>query len=141
VPDAEESLFQPVRRPTSAVFLALLWVVWVGAPVVLWFGAVMSLANFLGEPPTAADEQEALRWAIVGAVFAVGVPLLGLGLSLRGRRRVSATGFGGAVVVGLILSTAVVWPFWTTVHPAQPTVYERGGCQEHSGGDNRCPGG
>jgi hypothetical protein len=71
----------------------------------------------------------------------VGVPLLGLGLSLRGRRRISATTFGGAGLVGLILSAVVVWHFWTTVHPVQSPVYERGGCQEHSGGDNRCPGG
>ena len=137
----------PSASPSPAAsgttgWLALLWVAWVLVPAGLVVAAIGSLLTFFGELPTEAEQAEARRLLVLAAVAAVAIPVVGLLVSLRTRRQASATAFGSAVAfalvgaVVLVLGTAPPEP-----RSAIPSREPGGACQEHSGGDNRCPGG
>ncbi|HET6394713.1 MAG TPA: hypothetical protein VFG13_17940, partial [Blastococcus sp.] len=78
---------------------------------------------------------------VVAAVVALGLPFLGLLLTWR-TRKVAAACFGAALVVvaipvALLLGRGLgnAGPDGPAPDPGPPV------CQEHSGGDTRCPGG
>jgi hypothetical protein len=92
--------------------------------------------------PTDAERAAARQKFVTAAVLAMAVPLAGVVLSVRGRRSGSTTAFAVAGAVGLVLAGLVVLG---TAEPeprsAIPVRDPGGACQEHSGGDTRCPGG
>jgi hypothetical protein len=70
---------------------------------------------------------------------AIGIPAAGLVVSWWTTRQRNAVAFGVALAIGLLLAVPVL----DSIPAPQPTpdapVHHV--CQEHSGGDNRCPGG
>jgi hypothetical protein len=128
---------------TPAWPLPLLGVAWVLVPPYLGFGAVIMSASFFGDEPDAAQRTQAtlLLWGAV--TTAVVLPLAGLLLARRLRRRGAVGFFATALTIGTLIALltggARLWT-WAEQQPA-PTSGVTGGCQEHSGGDNRCPGG
>jgi hypothetical protein len=134
-----------VQRAPSATttgWFVLLWVAWVLVPLGLAGSALGQLLTFFGELPTAAEEAQARRLFLLAAAVAVAIPVVGLVLSLRARRQGSAAAFVIAGGLSLLAAVAVV----VGTAPAEPrsAIPSRdpgGACQEHSGGDNRCPGG
>jgi hypothetical protein len=130
------------RRSRARFLLPLLgaaWVVTVPALVLDAFG--QSLA-FFGESPTAAEMAATERLLEIAAAVAVGLPLLGLVVALALRSRSGTSAFVVLLVLGLAFALLVGW----NVHlrhrndpppPSAPVTT----CQEHSGGDTRCPGG
>ncbi|TFV53820.1 hypothetical protein [Blastococcus sp. TF02A-35] len=96
--------------------------------------------TFFGEQPTewgGRDEAQgdALRLAWISLL-----PTAGLVLALNRRRPVLAALYGAAALLGLV--AALVAHDWVT--PDQPSWQQDDRprvCQEHSGGDTRCPGG
>jgi hypothetical protein len=123
--------------------LALLWGVWLLVPPVLVFDGAITAAPFFGEQPTDDERSEAAALFLVAGLLAVGVPLVGLVLTVRARARVATGAFVVALVVGaVVLAMSIPEGWWRdrNAPPAQttdPPVV----CQEHSGGDNDCPGG
>jgi len=114
--------------------LALLWVV---ASVVLLLWAAEPTLTFLGDIATV--EERALHESRLALAFA-GSTLLavaGLALGIRGRRP------GWGVVFGTIL--LAIGAAWVAVYEpvGSPPPADDGPrpCVEHSGADNRCPGG
>jgi hypothetical protein len=137
----------PVQRdPATASgttgWLVLLWAAWVLVPLGLVVSAMGSLLAFFGELPTEAEKAQATRLLVLAAVAAVAIPVVGLIVSLRAGRQGSAAAFvvaGGLSFVAaavLVVGTARSEP-----RSAIPVHDPGGACQEHSGGDTRCPGG
>jgi len=138
----------PTSPSTSAAasgttgWFVLLWLAWVLVPAGLVAAALGSLLTFFGELPTEAEHAEARRLFVLAAVVAVAIPVVGLILSLRTRRQGSAAAFlfaGGIALVAAVL--LVVGMANQQPRSAIPSRDPGGVCQEHSGGDNRCPGG
>jgi hypothetical protein len=131
----------PTQPRGGVGLLVLLWTAWVVLPAGFALSALGKLLVFFGESPTEAEQADARQLFVVAAVAAVAVPLAGVLLSLRARRPGSAQAFGLAVVVGTVVALVVVVG---TAPPeprsAIPPHRPGGACQEHSGGDNRCPG-
>ncbi|MFC3688198.1 hypothetical protein [Aquipuribacter hungaricus] len=120
---------------------ALLWlpaVVWfVGTPLLVLHHLGQSL-TFFGEqlsPQEVAAARVTLVWA---AVCSAGAPVAGLALAGLARSSRALRLYGVAVVLGCMPGL-----FWAAlVDHRTPTPVERvTTCQEHSGGDTRCPGG
>ena len=133
---------RPVRRQagTSSAVLVLIWLAWILVPPLLVFGGAIGAAPFFGEQPTAAEQAEATRLYVIASVLALGLPSLGVLLTWR-TRAVAAACFGAALVLVCIpVAMLMAQEFrGQSIGPAPddgPPV-----CQEHSGGDNRCPGG
>jgi len=122
-------------------WFVLLWLAWVLVPAGLVAAALGSLLTFFGELPTEAEQAEARRLFVLAAVVAVAIPVVGLILSLRTRRQGSAAFMfaGGIAFVAAVL--LVVGMAKQEPRSAIPSRDPGGVCQEHSGGDNRCPGG
>ena len=129
--------------------VALLVVAWgLGTPV-LAYGAMIVSAPFFGEQPTAAELAQSQR-LLLGA-FACGLlaPLAGVALGLWSGRKLVAGAFAATLVISLAAGTAVGLVSEDAARlvrdellpPTSTSVPGPGGCQEHSGGDNRCPGG
>ena len=99
----------------------------------------MTSAPFLGEQPTAADRSQSAALYLVAAVLTLGLPFVGLLLTWR-TRRVAAACFGVALAVVAIPAALLLGRgdagLDGPVPDQRPSV-----CQEHSGGDTRCPGG
>jgi hypothetical protein len=121
--------------------LVLIWVAWVLVPLLFAGAAVASLVTFLGEPATPAEEASADRLFVAAAVTAVCLPLAGILLSALRDRRGSAAAFSVALGVGLLASVPVFQVVLPDRAPSAIPSHSGGGCQEHSGGDTRCPGG
>ncbi|TFV82912.1 hypothetical protein [Blastococcus sp. CT_GayMR16] len=126
----------------STGWLVLLWVAWVLVPAGLAAGALGSLLTFFGEGPTEAERADARRLFVLAAIAGVAIPVAGLIVSLRARRQGSATAFGFAAALAFIGAVLVL----IGTSPRQPgsavpSHAPGGACQEHSGGDTRCPGG
>jgi hypothetical protein len=123
-------------------WFVLLWTAWVPVPAGLVIAALGSLLTFFGELPTDAERADARRLLVLAAVVAVAIPVVGLVLALRIRRRGSATAFGCALAVGVVAGLVLIAGTAPRVpRSAVPTPRPGGACQEHSGGDTRCPGG
>ena len=122
--------------------LVLIWVAWVLVPLLLAGEALASGISFLGEQPTAAELAQADRLFVAAALTAAGLPLIGILVGAWHDRRASAAAFAVALGLGLLVAVPVLH---VVDHgpPASaiPTHSPGGACQEHSGGDNRCPGG
>ena len=129
---------RPTR--TSPAALVLIWLAWVLVPPLLVFGGAIGSAPFFGEQPTAAERAQTTTLYLVAVALALALPLLGLALTWR-TRRVAAACFGAALIVaavpaGLLLGQEFRGAGGGPAPDSGPPV-----CQEHSGGDNRCPGG
>ena len=123
-------------------WFVLLWLAWLLVPANLFVAAVTSVPLFTGEEPTAAEEAQANRLFLLAALVAVAIPVVGLSMSLRARRQGSAAAFvlagGMALIAAVLLVVGMAKP---EPRSAIPSRDPGGACQEHSGGDNRCPGG
>ena len=135
------------RVPTSTqrsrgltAVLVLIWVTWVLAPLLLAGAAVASGITFLGDLPTPAAEARADRLFVAAALTAVCLPLAGIVLSAVRDRRASAAAFAVALGIGLLASVPVYRIVVPEPAPSAIPSHSGGACQEHSGGDNRCPG-
>jgi hypothetical protein len=126
------------RRTRVTALLALLWVAWVLVPIGLVLASIGTVLTFLGDLPTPAERAQADRLLVAAVVVAVAVPLLGVLVSVCSDRRASAAAFGVALALGLVAAVPVAEDL--APEPAAPQQ-SGGGCQEHSGGDTRCPGG
>ncbi len=129
-------------RLGTSVVLALLWTAWLLLPAYLVLAGMGELLSFFGEVPTDADRESARRSFLTAGAAAAGIPLLGAAVAACTRRTRSASVFGVAAVAGLLGAVLLV----VATAPPEPRSaipVDRGGgpCQEHSGGDNRCPGG
>jgi hypothetical protein len=122
------------RAPWSAfVVLFLLWIV---ASVVLLLWAAEPTLTFLGDIATAEERalhESRLTWAFVGSTA---LALVGLALGIGGRR----PGWAVVFVVALLV-VGVAWIAEVAQGAASPADNGPVPCVEHSGGDNRCPGG
>jgi hypothetical protein len=128
---------------------ALLVLAWgLGTPV-LAYGAMIASAPFFGEQPTAEELAQTHRLLLGALACGVLVPLAGVALALWSRRKAAAIGFAAALVISLLAGTAAGLVSKDAARmvrdgllpPTSTSVPGPGGCQEHSGGDNRCPGG
>lgn len=122
------------RVPWSAfVVLFLLWIV---ASVVLLLWAAEPTLTFLGDVATAEERalhESRLTWAFVGSTV---LAVVGLALAIGGRRPGWAAVFVVALLVVGAAWVAETAQGWTPSSDDGPPP-----CAEHSGGDNRCPGG
>ena len=131
------------------LLLGLLGSAWALGTPVLAYGWMFAAAPLFGEQPTAADLAQAHRFLLGTLACGFLVPFVGLSLAALSRRRTAAVLFAGAFGLSVLAAGALgllsrdslrslrdelVPPTSTSV--PRPTV-----CQEHSGGDNRCPGG
>jgi hypothetical protein len=127
-------------RGTAAI--VLLWAAWILVPLGLAGAAVASLLTFFGERPTPAEEAHAGRLLLAAALTAIVLPLLGILVSAWTDRRASAVAFSLALALGLLASVPLFQAAGPDRVPSAIPVHSGGGaCQEHSGGDTRCPGG
>ncbi len=109
----------------------------VGTPVLFVWAEAQSI-TFLGElvsPEQARATAVRLVWA---ALCCAGAPLAGLGVAWIVRSSRALRLYGIAFVIGCLPGL-----FWTVSNAERsPAPTERvPTCQEHSGGDTRCPGG
>lgn len=118
--------------------LALGWLVGVGGLVLQALGATLT---FLGEVPTPEDRALAARYLVAAAWLAAVLPVLGTVLAVLARSRAGVVVFAVLLVLGLTLAGLVaVDRHRARLREPQPRPPVTG-CQEHSGGDTRCPGG
>lgn len=147
---AISSAASPSRRdPLGAACAIAVPLVAVAAPVatlvLIWtaFGLVFTLAG--GTLATGAEQQLARRLALAACAVAVGGPVLGFALAVRAEDRVGRWTFVVMATVGLAVAAVVAVGFGLPgQYAADPTPQPsstRSVCQEHSGGDNWCPGG
>jgi hypothetical protein len=135
------------RTPTlrggagTTALLVLIWAAWVLVPLLLAGAAVASLLTFFGEVPAPAEEASADRFLVAAAVTGICLPLAGVVLSAWRDRRASAAAFSVALGIGLLASVPVFQLAVPDRAPSAIPSHSGGGCQEHSGGDTRCPGG
>lgn len=136
-----ETSTTPRGRTRITAVLVLLWVAWVLVPLGLAVTAFLSVLTFFGEQPTAAEKDHAARLLVAAVLTAVAIPVLGILLSARTDRRKSAVAFCIALSLGLLSSVPVFVAIESDREPSAVPSHSGGGCQEHSGGDTRCPGG
>jgi hypothetical protein len=87
------------------------------------------------------DPPEARRLGVVSAVVGTGIALVGFGLALLWRRTSAVVIFACGAVTSLVVGLSL-HALGTPDEPERPAWEDRPRvCQEHSGGDNRCPGG
>lgn len=111
----------------------------VGAAYLTWESVGLVL-HFFGETATPEEVAESRRLLNLAAMIGAVVPLVGLLLALWVRRRGVLAYFVVLLVFGSLFAGLVGLDELRRWVPA-PSDYGPGGCQEHSGGDNRCPGG
>jgi cobalamin biosynthesis protein CobD/CbiB len=129
--------------------LGLLGVAWALGTPVLAYGSMFAAAPLFGEQPTAAELAQAHRFLLGALACGLLVPLAGLSLAVLARRRAAAVVFAGALglsllaagVLGLLSRDSLRSLRDELLPPPSTSVRGPIPCQEHSGGDNRCPGG
>jgi hypothetical protein len=132
----------PRRRSRARFLLPLLAAAWVVAVPVLALEAFGQSVAFFGESPTAAELAATERLLEIAAAVAVGLPLLGLVVALAIRSRGGTWTFVVLLVLGLAFALIVGWNVHLRHRNDPPAPVPRvTTCQEHSGGDTRCPGG
>jgi hypothetical protein len=139
-----------LRRPRPAVArwtLVAIGVAWLVAAQWTVFPALGELVDWLADQFALAfttpsfDPQEARRLGAISAVVGTGVASTGLGLALLWRRTAAVVIFAGGAVASLVVGLSL-HALGTPDEPPRPAWEDRPRvCQEHSGGDNRCPGG
>lgn len=147
VPEQPGRADRPAPTPAAAAVVMLLTLGWVvGLGVVVWFGfrigmrswAAMGTGNVTGVNRADRDSAVLLIWL---AAVLVGSPLVIAVAAYLGRLRRTALVYL-VLAVGLAVPAVPIGAHARrTLHP-QPAQPSRAPvCQEHSGGDNRCPGG
>ena len=132
---------RPHPDSTTTGWLVLIWAAWALVPGGLFLSALGTLLTLLGDLPTEAEQAEADRLIVLAGLAAFAIPIVGLLVSLRARREGSATAFGGATALGLVVAIAAVVGTGPSAPRSGIPRHEPGSvCQEMSGGDNRCPG-
>jgi hypothetical protein len=131
------------------VLFGLLAVAWAFGTPVLGYSWMFAAAPLFGDQPTAAELAHAHRFLLGTLACGFLVPCVGLLLAALSGRRWAAAAFAGALGLSLLaagtlgllsrdslrsLRDELAPPTSTSVRGPLP-------CQEHSGGDNRCPGG
>ena len=124
---------------------------WVAVLSLLWFVTVVPLALFgffaswsLSSEPN-PDRFRGAACFLAAGVLTVLLPLTATVVALRGGRPVLGTVYVVLTLllavpgVVLVLGAADTLGWWEPSPPPAPAG--PGGCQEHSGGDTRCPGG
>ncbi|MET0693868.1 MAG: hypothetical protein ABWX96_03935 [Propionibacteriaceae bacterium] len=132
----------PTRHRAFRVIWPLAIIAWLLGTVVLLGNAFAATLTFFGETATAEEQATSEHYLVAAAWVAVALPLVGLVSAALGRSRPGTWVCALALLVGLGFAGLVV----LSVHehhrhdpqPPRPRVTV---CQEHSGGDNRCPGG
>ena len=139
---------EPPAVPPLPRWRELLWIpqvllgtIWVLLVPALGLQASLSTWDLYGQAPSAAELAEQQHQFAVVVGISLAVVVLGLWLSVLARST-----FGGVVFALLLVPTlvlALLWlGSWHGSRPAPPPApREPIGCQEHSGGDARCPGG
>ncbi|SEL82680.1 hypothetical protein SAMN04515665_12072 [Blastococcus sp. DSM 46786] len=129
------------RAALAVVAFAYLWTAVQGAWTLagdLWGWAADSI--FAWTDTTPSSGREALREHVLAlAMRAACLAGVGVVLGLWWRRRLVLAVSGAGVAAALVVGVGVHW----LAAPAVPDQPEEGRprvCQEHSGGDNRCPG-
>ena len=122
-----------------ATLLGLGWCVVVP---LLTLQALLETASFFGEQPDAADRAAQHHDLALAAGLSAAVVVAGLTLSVQARSNAAATLFALLVVPTLVIG--LLWlgttPAPVRTGPVAPATHQAP-CQEHSGGDTRCPGG
>jgi hypothetical protein len=132
----------PPRGSRARFLLPLLGAAWVVAVPALVLDAFGHSLAFFGESPTAAEVAATERLLEIAAAVAVGLPLLGLVVALALRSRGGSWTFVVLLVLGLAFTLLVGWNGHLRHRDDPPPPSPRTTtCQEHSGGDTRCPGG
>ena len=124
------------RRRAPWFAFVVLFLLWIVASVVLLLWAAEPTLTFLGDIATAEEHalhDSRLTWAFVGSTV---LALVGLALGIGGRR----PGWAVVFVVALLLVGAA-WVAENAQGAAPPPDDGPMPCVEHSGDDNRCPGG
>jgi hypothetical protein len=129
--------------------LGLLGATWALGTPYLTLGWMFAAAPLFGEQPTAAELAQAHRFLLGALACAFLVPVLGLTLALLSGRRLAAVVFAGALGLSVLAAGALGLLSRDSLRSLRdellpPTSTSLRGpipCQEHSGGDNRCPGG
>jgi hypothetical protein len=105
-------------------------------------------APFFGEQPTADELAQAMRLMLGALACGLLAPAVGMGLAVLFGRRMAALLFavalGLSVLAGVatgVLSRDSLRSLRDELAPPTTTAPRPMPCQEHSGGDNRCPGG
>ncbi len=130
------------RRPPLGLLTAL-WIA--GVLAVMW--RLVNLAfqgwadQFSGRPATLRDQDVSLAFLLLVAVGVGGPLVIAVVAQVTRRPRAAQVYAVLAVALGVasipLLASALQNPTWPrSPEPRRPPV-----CQEHSGGDNRCPGG
>lgn len=104
--------------------------------------ALLDTASLLGEQTDVADHAAQHHDVGVAVAVSAAVVVVGLVLAVQARSDAAATAFAVLVLPTLVL--ALLWVGTTPAPtPGAPVRSEarQGACQEHSGGDTRCPGG
>jgi hypothetical protein len=129
--------------------LGLLGAAWALGTPVLAFAAMFASAPFLGEQPTAAETAQSHRMLLGALACGILVPLVGAVLGLGSGRKLAAVVFAAALGISLLAAAATGFLSRDSLRtfrdellpPTSTSVPRPVPCQEHSGGDNRCPGG
>jgi hypothetical protein len=127
----------------------LLGIVWAFGTPTLAYAWMFAAAPLFGEQPTAAELAQAHRFLLGTLACGFLVPFVGLLLAALSGRKVAALVFVGALGVSVLaagalglLSRGSLRSLRDELAPPTSTSVRRPiPCQEHSGGDNRCPGG
>ena len=133
---------RPESRRLVWLPLLLLGLAWGVLVPVMTAQALLSTAAFFGQQPSVADHLQQHRLFAHALALSAALGVVGLALSVWGR----SVG-GGWVFAVLLVPTLVLALLWlgtmpaSSVHDPTPSRTHQGACQEHSGGDTRCPGG
>ncbi|MGY1857446.1 hypothetical protein [Modestobacter sp. SYSU DS0290] len=138
----------PPRRlpPGAGVLLGLLALAWVVVPTVLVLGIAWDAVSWAGSLPFAGnttwhEQAVAHERAVWATVVGAGVPLVGVVLGLVWRRGALVAVSGIAAAAGLAGGFTLLRLVSPSEAPAPVPDNRPPVCQEHSGGDTRCPGG
>jgi hypothetical protein len=131
------------------VLLGLLGMIWALGTPVLGYSWMFAAAPLFGDQPTAAELAQAHRLLLVTLACGFLMPSVGLLLAALSGRRWAALAFAGALGLSLLaagqlglLSRDSLRSLRDELTPPTSTTVRRPiPCQEHSGGDTRCPGG
>jgi hypothetical protein len=132
------------RRAAAVVWAVTLTLLWIIAVPALLFSGVMSSFHLYADPPP--DDRAGGGYFLAAAVVIVLLPLTVGVLALRARRPVLGWVYLAITVVMLVPAAGLGYTAaqsfgWEPNRPDPPAPPGSGACQEHSGGDTRCPGG
>jgi hypothetical protein len=133
----------PRWTSTTVGLLVVAWVLAFPAVVVWLFGIGMQgwADQHSGTDRSAELQRSAAHALFTLAALISGGPALIAVVAFAGRLRRTGIVFTVLAVAGAVLAVPVAGEAFRTVEPAAPPPSAPTVCQEHSGGDTRCPGG